>query len=93
MVGANQPIHSFLGGKGLGIQQGTSVWVDSPKTEKYLVRVSCVKRDELMYGKKPLIHVGEENTNVYSILFLFTSVQQNSFAYLMSELSYVRFKS
>ena len=24
-AGANQPVHSFLGGKGLGIQQGTSV--------------------------------------------------------------------
>ena len=30
-AGANQPIHSLLGGKGLGIQQGTSVWVGSPK--------------------------------------------------------------
>ena len=27
MVVVNQPIHWFLGGKGLGIQQGTSVWV------------------------------------------------------------------
>ena len=26
-----QPIHWFLGGKGLGIQQGTSVWFGSPK--------------------------------------------------------------
>ena len=26
----NQPIHWFLGGKGLGIQQGTSVWINSP---------------------------------------------------------------
>ena len=24
-VGANQPVHWFLGGKGLGIQQGTNV--------------------------------------------------------------------
>jgi hypothetical protein len=30
-AGANQPVHWFLGGKGLGIQQGTSVWVGSPK--------------------------------------------------------------
>ena len=30
-AGANQPIHSFLGGKGLDIQQGTSVWVGSAK--------------------------------------------------------------
>ena len=29
-VGAKQPVHSFLGGKGLGIQQGTGVWVGSP---------------------------------------------------------------
>ena len=31
-AGVNQPIHWFLGGKGLGIQQGTSVWVGSPKS-------------------------------------------------------------
>ena len=30
-AGAKQPVHWFLGGKGLGIQQGTSVWVGSPK--------------------------------------------------------------
>ncbi len=34
-AGAKQPVHSFLGGKGLGIQQGMSVWVEvwvgSPK--------------------------------------------------------------
>jgi len=28
-----QLVHWFLGGKGLGIQQGTSVWVRSPKSE------------------------------------------------------------
>ena len=27
MAGVNQPIHWFVGGKGLGIQQGTNVWV------------------------------------------------------------------
>ena len=32
MAGAKQPVHWFLGGKGLGIQQGTSVWVGSPKS-------------------------------------------------------------
>ena len=31
-LGTNQPVHWFLGGKGLGIQQGTSVWVGSPKS-------------------------------------------------------------
>ena len=31
-VGANQPVHWFLEGKGLGIQQGTNVWVGSPKS-------------------------------------------------------------
>ena len=31
-AGANQPVHWFLGDKGVGIQQGTSVWVDSPKS-------------------------------------------------------------
>ena len=36
-VGVNQPVHWFLGGKGLGIQQGTSVWVGSPKSSTYLV--------------------------------------------------------
>ena len=29
-VGVKQPVNSFLGGKGLDIQQGTSVWVDYP---------------------------------------------------------------
>ena len=31
-AGAKQPVHWFLGGKGLGLQQGTSVWVDSSKS-------------------------------------------------------------
>src|ERR1700738_5325503 len=31
-AGVNQPVHWFLGGKGLGIQQGTSVWVGWPKS-------------------------------------------------------------
>ena len=30
----NQPVHWFLGGKGLGIQQGTSVWVGLSKSLK-----------------------------------------------------------
>ena len=28
-VGVNQPVRWFLGGKGLGIEQGTSAWVSS----------------------------------------------------------------
>ena len=36
-VGANQPVHWFLGGKGLGIQQGTSVCVGLPKSFKPVV--------------------------------------------------------
>ena len=32
--GANQHVHWFLGGKGLGIQLGTSVWAGSPKSNK-----------------------------------------------------------
>ena len=31
-LGRNNPVHLFLRGKGLGIQQGTSVWVGSPKS-------------------------------------------------------------
>ena len=31
-AGAKQPVHWFLESKGLGIQQGTSVWVGSPKS-------------------------------------------------------------
>ena len=34
--GAKQLVHSFLGGEGLGIQQGTSVWVGSPKSDKVI---------------------------------------------------------
>ena len=33
MVGAKELVHWFLGGKGLGIQQGTSVWVSLPKSQ------------------------------------------------------------
>ena len=31
-VGAKRHVHWFLEGKGLGIQQATSVWVGSPKS-------------------------------------------------------------
>ena len=34
-AGANQRVHWFIGGKGLGIQQGMSVWVGSPKSYYY----------------------------------------------------------
>ena len=36
MAGAKQPVHSFLGGKGLGIQQRTSVWVGPPTSQTML---------------------------------------------------------
>ena len=36
-VGAKQPVHSFHGGKGLGIQQGTSLWFGSSKSYQKLV--------------------------------------------------------
>ena len=36
-VGAKQPVHSFLGGKATIIQQGTSVWVGSPKSSREMV--------------------------------------------------------
>ena len=36
-VGAKQLVHTFLGGKGLGIQQRTSVWIGSPKSINELV--------------------------------------------------------
>ena len=45
-AGANQPVvHWFLGGKGLGIQQGTNVWVGSPKStlEHAHVFLKCVE--------------------------------------------------
>ena len=31
-AGVKQPVHSFLGGKGLDIQQGASAWVGSPES-------------------------------------------------------------
>ena len=37
-----QHVHSFFGGKGLGIQQGTSVWVSSPKLKMETKRIVCV---------------------------------------------------
>ena len=39
MVGVNQPVHWFLKRKGLGIQQGTSVWVGSPKTGNNVLHI------------------------------------------------------
>ena len=38
-VGVKRPVHLFLGGKGLGIQQGTSVWVGSPRSNMGLVGI------------------------------------------------------
>ena len=35
----NQPVHWFLKGKGLGIQQETSIWVGSPRSESTTPRV------------------------------------------------------
>jgi hypothetical protein len=43
IVGANQPLHWFIGGNDLGIQQGTSVWVGLPK--------SCNKRLSNLFYK------------------------------------------
>ena len=40
-AGAKQPVHWFLGVKGLGIQQVTSVWVDSPKSSTPYANVSA----------------------------------------------------
>ena len=36
---ANQPVHWFFEGKGLGIQQGTSVWVGLSKSILEVVKV------------------------------------------------------
>ena len=33
-AGVKQPVHLFFGGKGSGIQPGTSVWVGLPKSTK-----------------------------------------------------------
>ena len=44
MVGAKQPVHWFLGGKGLGIQQGTSVWVGLPKSEWMVATLSSKEK-------------------------------------------------
>ena len=38
---AKQHVHLFLGSKGLGIQQGTSVWVDLPKS--MVVKTPCFR--------------------------------------------------
>ena len=40
-VGANRPVHWFLGGKGLGIQQGTSAWVDFDQLrQRHLIMIT-----------------------------------------------------
>ena len=51
MVGANQPVHWFLGGKGLDIQQGTSVWVGLPKSILNLAYQNKVKEVNGEKGK------------------------------------------
>ena len=55
-VGANQPVHKLLRGKGLGIQQGTSVWVGSPKSHVLLMKVGELTIDlhALKLGSPPL---------------------------------------
>ena len=47
MVGPNQPAHWFLGSKGLGIQQGTSAWIGSPKS----CRIKCWVPKEFQRSK------------------------------------------
>ena len=42
-AGTKQPVYWFLGGKVLGIQQGTSVWVGAPKSTRVLVGVECLQ--------------------------------------------------
>ena len=49
-AGANQPVHWFLGGKGLGIQQGTSVWVGSPKSVDRPPRVRILTLGPLYFN-------------------------------------------
>ena len=49
-AGANQPVHWFLGGEGLGMQQGTSVWVGLPKSKKgYVHRGLRSKKPQLSF--------------------------------------------
>ena len=43
-VGAKQPVHLFLGGKGLGIQQETSIWVGLTKSDVYTMDHEVVSR-------------------------------------------------
>ena len=64
-VRAKQAVHSFLGGKGLGDQQGTSVWVGSSKSK-------VGYKWSLMYLPLTLINGYEDlvfdtlNTNTYT---------------------------
>ena len=45
-AGAKQPVHLFLGNKDLGIRQGMSVWVGSPKSLNY----RCPNETSLTYS-------------------------------------------
>lgn len=49
---ANQPVLWFLGGKGLGNQQGTSEWVSSPKSEEVLDTGAPIPHNKIM---RPLL--------------------------------------
>ena len=62
MVGANQPVHRFLGGKGLSIQQGTSVWVGSPKSNSHPKNSEVIKEVRYVQYNVP---VSEE---IFSII-------------------------
>ena len=53
-AGAKQPVHLFFGGKGLGIQQGASVWVGLPKPCCKCLQISIRATLHLEVGPIPL---------------------------------------
>ena len=59
VAGVKQPVHWFLGGKGLGIQQVTSVWVGPPKstTVYHLTEIKQLKLAIHMLKSIFLLHI------------------------------------
>ena len=69
-AGVNQPVHWFLGDKGLGVQQGSSVWVSSPKSERKCFN----KKTRNMFDQTLVENYAEKNHSRFPTLVLLANV-------------------
>ena len=68
-AGAKQPVHSFLGGKGLGIQQGTNVWDGLSKSVHLYVTSSMLTTVTMKHNMFAEIFI--ENVMMQANVFFF----------------------